>query len=54
MLNSCISYRKIITLFYNEKNTNMNSFLSENDWSICKIIDDFVEPFYETTKSLSN
>lgn len=53
MLNSCISYSEIITLFCNEKNIDPNSFLSENDWSNCKIIDDYLEPLYETTKSLS-
>ena len=45
ILNSCISYSKIITLFYNEKNTDPNSFLSENNWSNCKIIVDFLEHF---------
>jgi len=53
MLKSSLPYSTLITVFYNNKNTNTTFLLEEQDWLNCLIISELLEPFYNATKQLS-
>lgn len=53
LLRSCLPYHQLITIYYNSRANTVESMLNDVDWNNCKIIYEFLEPFYIATKVLS-